>query len=53
MANTYPVLTLGDAPEIVVEIAHSGYIGGVEEIGAPGIAAGRARHWAASQPSPD
>ena len=37
--DTYPVLTLEDAPEIVVEIANSGAdIGGVGEIGTPGIA---------------
>jgi len=37
--DTYPVLTLADAPEIVVEIANSGAdIGGVGEIGTPGIA---------------
>ena len=37
--DTYPVLTLDDAPEIVVEIANSGsHIGGVGEIGTPGIA---------------
>jgi isoquinoline 1-oxidoreductase beta subunit len=37
--DTYPVLTLDDAPEIVVEIANSGAdIGGVGEIGTPGIA---------------
>jgi isoquinoline 1-oxidoreductase beta subunit len=37
--DTYPVLTLDDAPEIVVEIADSGApIGGVGEIGTPGIA---------------
>jgi isoquinoline 1-oxidoreductase beta subunit len=36
---TYPLLTLDDAPEIVVEIANSGaHIGGVGEIGTPGIA---------------
>jgi isoquinoline 1-oxidoreductase beta subunit len=37
--DTYPVLTLDDAPEIVVEIANSGAdIGGVGEIGTTGIA---------------
>jgi isoquinoline 1-oxidoreductase beta subunit len=37
--DTYPVLTLDDAPEIAVEIANSGAdIGGVGEIGTPGIA---------------
>jgi isoquinoline 1-oxidoreductase beta subunit len=37
--DTYPVLTLDDAPEIVVEIVNSGSaIGGVGEIGTPGIA---------------
>jgi isoquinoline 1-oxidoreductase beta subunit len=37
--DSYPVLTLDDAPEIVVEIANSGSdIGGVGEIGTPGIA---------------
>ena len=37
--DTYRVLTLDDAPEIVVEIADSGaHIGGVGEIGTPGIA---------------
>jgi isoquinoline 1-oxidoreductase beta subunit len=37
--DAYPVLTLDDAPEIVVEIANSGAdIGGVGEIGTPGIA---------------
>jgi isoquinoline 1-oxidoreductase beta subunit len=37
--DTYPVLTLDDAPEIVVEIANSGAdIGGIGEIGTPGIA---------------
>jgi isoquinoline 1-oxidoreductase beta subunit len=37
--DTYPILTLDDAPEIVVEIANSGaHIGGVGEIGTPGIA---------------
>ena len=37
--DTYPVLALDDAPEIVVEIANSGsHIGGVGEIGTPGIA---------------
>jgi isoquinoline 1-oxidoreductase beta subunit len=37
--DTYRVLTLDDAPEITVEIADSGAdIGGVGEIGTPGIA---------------
>jgi isoquinoline 1-oxidoreductase beta subunit len=37
--DTYPVLTLVDAPEINVEIANSGAaIGGVGEIGTPGVA---------------
>ncbi len=37
--DTYPVLSLDDAPEIIVEIANSGApIGGVGEIGTPGIA---------------
>jgi len=37
--DSYPILTLDDAPEIVVEIANSGaHIGGVGEIGTPGIA---------------
>ena len=37
--DTYPVLTLVDAPEITVEIADSGAaLGGVGEIGTPGIA---------------
>jgi isoquinoline 1-oxidoreductase beta subunit len=37
--DTYQVLTLDDAPEITVEIANSGAdIGGVGEIGTPGIA---------------
>jgi len=37
--DTYPVLTLDDAPEITVEIADSGAaLGGVGEIGTPGIA---------------
>lgn len=37
--DTYPILTLDDAPEIVVEIANSGAaLGGVGEIGTPGIA---------------
>ena len=37
--DTYQVVTLDDAPEITVEIANSGApIGGVGEIGAPGIA---------------
>jgi isoquinoline 1-oxidoreductase beta subunit len=37
--DTYPVLTLDDAPEIVVEIANSeAALGGVGEIGTPGIA---------------
>ncbi len=37
--DTYPVLTLDNSPEIVVEIANSGAsIGGVGEIGTPGIA---------------
>jgi isoquinoline 1-oxidoreductase beta subunit len=37
--DSYPILTLDDAPEIVVEIANFGaHIGGVGEIGTPGIA---------------
>lgn len=37
--DTYPVLTLDNSPEIVVEIINSGRkIGGVGEIGTPGIA---------------
>jgi isoquinoline 1-oxidoreductase beta subunit len=37
--DTYQVVTLDDAPEITVEIANSGApIGGVGEIGTPGIA---------------
>jgi isoquinoline 1-oxidoreductase subunit beta len=37
--DSYPVLTLDDAPKIIVEIADSGFpIGGVGEIGTPGIA---------------
>jgi hypothetical protein len=37
--DTYSVVTLKDAPEIIVEIANSGFpIGGVGEIGTPGIA---------------
>jgi isoquinoline 1-oxidoreductase beta subunit len=37
--DTYQILTLEDAPEIVVEIANSGAaIGGIGEIGTPGIA---------------
>jgi isoquinoline 1-oxidoreductase beta subunit len=37
--DTYPVLMLDDAPEIIVEIADSGAaLGGVGEIGTPGIA---------------
>ena len=37
--DTYPVLTLDEAPEIMVEIANSGArLGGVGEIGTPGIA---------------
>jgi isoquinoline 1-oxidoreductase beta subunit len=37
--DTYPVLTLADAPDITVEIADSGAaLGGVGEIGTPGIA---------------
>jgi isoquinoline 1-oxidoreductase beta subunit len=37
--DTYPVLTLDDAPDITVEIADSGAaLGGVGEIGTPGIA---------------
>jgi isoquinoline 1-oxidoreductase beta subunit len=37
--DTYPILTLDEAPEIMVEIANSGArLGGVGEIGTPGIA---------------
>jgi isoquinoline 1-oxidoreductase beta subunit len=37
--DTYPVMTLADAPEIIVETLNSGSpIGGVGEIGTPGIA---------------
>lgn len=37
--DTYPILTLDEAPEIMVEIANSGaHLGGVGEIGTPGIA---------------
>ena len=37
--DSYPVLTLEDAPEIIVEITYTGHpLGGVGEIGAPGIA---------------
>jgi isoquinoline 1-oxidoreductase beta subunit len=37
--DTYPVLTLGEAPDIIVETLDSGAaLGGVGEIGTPGIA---------------
>ena len=37
--HDYPAITLADAPEITVELVNSGQpIGGVGEIGTPGIA---------------